>query len=161
MTTLPYDGATPEQLANPYVRELLGVHGMFRREMETMLRYADALLTEDLPRSDSETQSRIQALIRAGSQYTWMLHHHHHLETDTLFPVLEDRGLDTAVVAKLNADHDDIAVLIDQFSESVRGLSAAKPDAATGDLQKLADALTAHLAYEETHVCPVLALLGR
>jgi iron-sulfur cluster repair protein YtfE (RIC family) len=161
MTTPPYDGATPEQLASPYVQELLAVHGMFRREMATMLRYADALLNGDQSPSAVETQSRIQSLIRAGSQYTMMLHHHHHLESDTLFPVLEAQGMDRAIVDRLNREHDEISVLIDAFSESVHDLTTAHPDAATTDLQKLSDALIAHLAYEETHVCPMLARLGR
>src|SRR5689334_9070213 len=161
MTTPPYDGATPEQLQSPYVQELLAVHGMFRREMATMLHYAESLLAADQSPDAAETQRRIQSLIRAGSQYTMMLHHHHHLESDTLFPVLEAQGLDTSIVAKLNADHDEIALLIDAFSESVHDLTAAKPAAATPDLQKLSDALTAHLAYEETHICPALARLGR
>jgi hemerythrin-like domain-containing protein len=157
MMNPPYAGATPEQLRSPLVRELLGVHNMFRSQLEVMVSYIDELTTGEQPLSGPETSQQIQALIRTGAQYTQMLHTHHHLETSALFPPLQEQGLEASIVNRLNTEHDEIATLIDQFSLSIRRLSTIEPDVLNSDLKRLADALHAHLAYEETHVCPLLA----
>lgn len=159
MTNLPYIGATPEQLRSPMVRELLGVHNMFRNQLETMLRYIEDLTAGRQQLAEAETKVRIQSVIRAGSQYAHHLHTHHHLETSMMFPALRGEGLEPSIIDRLNAEHDDIAVLIDQFSGAIHNLSTIDPDVLNTDLQRLAAALQAHLAYEETHVCPFLAQL--
>lgn len=157
----PYEGATPEQLRHPMVRELLGVHDMFRREMSKMLRFVDDLMAGDQQLTSEETTMRVRSLIRAGQQYTQILHSHHHLETSMMFPALAEAGLETDVIDRLNADHDDIAALIDQFEAGVRDYANLEPAVIESDLQKLSDALRAHLAYEETHTCPFLARMTR
>jgi len=158
MTNQPYDGATPQQLRHPLVRELLAVHNMFRNELARMLEFVNELLAGEQQLTGAETDARTKALIRAGIQYTQMLHMHHHLESTALFPVLqkEEPGI-APVVDRLNADHDEIAIVIDQFKAGIRNFAAIEPDVTNSDLRRLADALHAHLAYEETHVCPVLA----
>jgi hemerythrin-like domain-containing protein len=156
MTNPPYDGATPEQLRAPLVRELLGIHNMFRQQLAAILQYVDELIA-GRPLDDPATATHIQAIIQAGVRYTQMLHHHHHLETSYVFPSLQKEGLDDSVVNRLNADHDEIAVLIDNFSQAVRNLVTVEPAVLDTDLRRLSDALHAHLAYEETHVCPLLA----
>lgn len=157
MNNSPYDGATPEQLRSPMVRELLAVHDMFRSQLTAILEYIEELMAGDQPFTSPQTNMQIQAIIRAGSQYSQMLHFHHHGETDHVFPHLLEDGLEQAVVDRLNSDHDEIAVLIDNFSAAIRQLSTIEPDVLNTDLRRLADALHAHLAYEETHICPFLA----
>ena len=154
--TTPYDGATPEQLRHHLVQEFLAIHNLFRRELAAILDYANALIEGREQLEGPETRARIQMLIRAGVQYTQYLHHHHHLESAGLFPALARQGLADEVVQRLLADHDDIAVLIDQFRGAVGDLAAVEPAVLNNDLRRLADALQAHLAYEETHVCPLL-----
>jgi len=66
-----------------------------------------------------------------------------------------------AVIDRLNTEHDQIAVLIDNFSAAVRQLSKIDPQVLDFDLRRLAEALQAHLAYEETNVCPLLARFAR
>lgn len=90
-----------------------------------------------------------------------MLHMHHHIETRSMFPALEERGLKPEVVERLNAEHDQLAELIDNFGDAVQELSRIDPAVLHNDLRRLADALQAHLAYEETHVCPLLARFSR
>jgi len=152
-----YVGATPEQLAHPMVAELLAIHNHFRTELAAMLRLTQDLLAGRQPLDGPQTRARVQALIRASYQYTYMLHAHHGIETAQLFPALAAQGLETEVVARLNREHDAIGVLVDQFSADLRDLSDAQPGVLDTDLQRLAQALTDHLAFEETHICPVLA----
>jgi hypothetical protein len=157
MTDVPYAGATPEQLRHPMVRELLGIHNVFRSQLQAMLEYVEELISGKEELAGPQTQVRIQALIRAGTQYTHMLHHHHQLETSMMFPALEQEGLEQTVVECLNSEHDAISILIDKFSASIRDLAAIEPEVMNNDMRRLAEALKAHLDYEETHVCPVLA----
>jgi hemerythrin-like domain-containing protein len=157
MNAVPYEGATQEQLRHPMVRELLAIHDMFRRELVQMLRAVESLLNKDQPLTGPEAQQQIQMLSRSGARYAWTLHMHHHIETSTLFPTLEREGLDPEIIQRLNSEHDEIAALVDSFEASVQRLAAVEPEVVNGDLRRLADALQAHLAYEETHVCPMLA----
>jgi hemerythrin-like domain-containing protein len=157
MTIDPYEGATAQQLSSPLVQELLGVHNMFRRQLAAILDFANELLAGHAALDGPEARRQVEALVRAGAQYATYLHHHHHLETDMVFPALSRDGLAAEVRDRLVREHDEIAVLIDRFHAAVRGLTAIEPAAYHSDLRKLADALQAHLAYEETHVCPLLA----
>lgn len=157
MNNPPYEGATPEQLRNPMVNELLRVHDMFRNQLQTMVIYIERLMTGKSQLGAEETRTRIQMLIRAGSQYTQMLHFHHHGETATIFPLLQQEGLEQVIVDKLNADHDEISILIDHFNESIENFSAIDESVMNHDLRRLSDALRDHLAYEETHICPLMA----
>ncbi len=157
MINQPYEGATPEQLRNPFVRELLGVHNMFRNQLAAILAYVEELIAGDQQLTAPATTAQIQALIRSGAQYTQILHTHHHLETSYLFPPLQEEGLESEVVDRLNAEHDEIGVLVDKFNDAIHQLATIEPGVLDNDLRRLADALHAHLAYEETHVCPFMA----
>ncbi len=157
MLNEPYQGATEEQLRSPMVRELLAIHNMFRNELAAMLRFVEELTNGRHTLDGPETQTRIRMLIQAGQRYTYMLHHHHHLETAMVFPRLATEGLEQEVIDKLNSDHDEIAVLIGEFEAAIHDYSAVEPAVVDNDLRRLSDALQAHLAYEETHVCPFLA----
>lgn len=157
MADLPYEGATVEQLRHPMVQHFLEIHGMFRNQLEAILQYTRDLTAGEQPLNAPETKVQIQRLIRAGTQYTYMLHHHHHLETDSLFPKLRREGLDTTIIDRLNREHDEISILIDNFSAAIQNLAAIEPEVMNSDLRRLAEALQNHLAYEETHVCPLLA----
>lgn len=156
-TNQPYEGATPEQLQAPLVRELLGIHNMFRQQLAAILQHVDELLAGRYSLESAATAAHIQAVIAAGVRYTHMLHMHHNIETSYVFPSLQKEGLDDVVVHRLNAEHDEIAVLIDNFSQAIRTLATVEPAVMDNDLRRLSDALHAHLAYEETHVCPLLA----
>jgi hemerythrin-like domain-containing protein len=126
-----------------------------------MLHFINELTDGTQSLNEAETATRVQALIRAGIQYTTWLHHHHHAESSMLFPVLkrEDPAI-TPVVDRLKAEHDEIAVLIDKFGDAVRVAATVDLRVLDTDLRRLADALQAHLAYEETHVCPLLSRLS-
>lgn len=157
MTSQPYPGATVEELQNPFVRELLTIHNMFREQMATMLEFVNELINGEKQLTGADTKRRIQMLVQAGLQYSQMLHDHHHIETSIMFPSLHRDGLETSVIDHLNAEHDEIAILIDEFSAAIRDYSTIEPKLINHDLRRLSDVLQAHLIYEETHVCPLLA----
>jgi DUF438 domain-containing protein len=158
MTNQPYEGATPEQLRSPMVQHFLEIHNMFRNELRIMLKYVQDLMSGEAQLNNPTTKAQINRLVGAGIQYTHMLHMHHNLETTQMFPGLLQAGLDSEIVDKLNSDHDEIAVLIDKFGDAIQDYSMLEPEVVDNDLRRLSDALTAHLAYEETHVCPILAM---
>src|SRR5688572_7246271 len=116
MTNQPYEGATPEQLRSPMVQHFLEIHNMFRTQLVIMLNYVQDLMSGDAQLHNQTTKAQIQKLVGAGVQYTHMLHMHHNLETRQMFPGLLNAGLDAEIVDKLNSDHDEIAVLIDNFA---------------------------------------------
>jgi hemerythrin-like domain-containing protein len=160
MTNTPYVGATPEQIRNPMVRELLAVHDLFRNQLATMLQYLDEVIAGDQPLAGPQREVLIQSVVQTGEQFAHLLHLHHLHETSTLFPALEVEGLELSVIGRLNSEHDEMAVLIDQFSSAIRHQSTIEPALLNTELRRLGEALLAHLAYEETHVCPLLARLS-
>lgn len=156
MLNEPYVGSTPDQLRHPLVQEFLAIHNMFRNELAVMLGFVNELIAGNTQLNAPETTIRTHALIRSGRQYTQLLHFHHHGESSHLFPALQEEGLETEIIERLESDHDEIAVLIDKFSDAIRDFSAIEPNVLNNDLRRLSEALHAHLAYEETHVCPLL-----
>jgi hemerythrin-like domain-containing protein len=157
MTTQPYDGATPAQLRHHLVREFLAIHNMFRNELGAMLQFVDSLVTHQQRLTGSETATHVQALAQATYRYTQMLHFHHHGETGSLFPALRAQGLDAPIIDRLNAEHDQIAVLIDRLEAAMQTAAVFDASVVDADLRLLAEALRKHLEYEETHVCPLLS----
>ena len=156
-----YEGATPEQLRHSLVREFLAIHDMFRRELDAMLRFVDALIANKQNLTRPETLVQMQRLVQAAFQYTQLLHFHHHGESSGLFPALRTVGLAEPVIDRLEAEHTAIARLIDQLDAAMRDLAAIDPNQVDAGLRQLAEALRTHLAYEETHVCPLLILFSR
>src|SRR4051812_31064107 len=108
MTNTLYDGATPAQLRHPLVREFLAIHDMFRRQLDAMLRFVDALTTDEQRVTGPETTARIQRLAQAAYQYTQLLHFHHHGESSMLFPALHEQGLAAPIITRLEAEHTEI-----------------------------------------------------
>ena len=153
----PYQDATAEQLRSPLVHEFLGIHAMFRDQLQSMLNHTDALISGHEQLTNPHTHERVQALIRAGIEYAQLLHAHHNRETQFVFPVLKADGLDQAVLDRLNHEHDQISILIDTFYASIQTFATVEPLVMNHDLRRLSDALRQHLAYEETHVCPLFA----
>lgn len=156
-----YEGATPEDLRDPSVQELLAVHDMFKRELAKMAAFVEQLLTaqEEIPHE--QVARYIQNLAQAMYQYSGGLHAHHSGETEALFPELEKLGLDDEVIERLNREHDEIALLLDQLDDGLDLRAATLAPEVRRDLEQLASILRSHLDYEETHICPLLPRLGR
>jgi iron-sulfur cluster repair protein YtfE (RIC family) len=147
--------------------ELLWVHGMIRRDLETVQR-----LAAEVAKGGSAEQaiSQIESLQTSGPlwklrvhclYYCRFIHGHHNLEDVALFPSIRrvDPSLN-GVLDRLEVDHLQVSDLLDRIESSARGLgSEDTPEARlrlVGELNRLAEHLLEHLAFEEESLGPVL-----
>lgn len=157
---------------NPLFEELLWVHGMIRRDLETVQRLA-ADVDDGL--AAPEVAGRLEELKTNGPlwrlkvnclHYCRFVHSHHRLEDVALFPAIRriDPGLDS-VVEKLEADHRAVA---ERLGEVERGAEALTEDdggdarrALSAALERLATTLLDHLSFEERELeRPMAAMRG-
>jgi Hemerythrin HHE cation binding domain len=149
------------------VAELKWVHGMIRRDLETVRWLADELenglpgqaaaeTVGDLAIGSALWQLKINCL-----QYCRFVHAHHHAESALLFPLLRESNPALGpVVDKLEADHARVSDLLDEVSAAAAAL-AGREDAGVRKrlivaLAELADDLLAHLQYEEDNISATL-----
>jgi hypothetical protein len=150
--------------------ELLWVHSIIRRDLETVERLA-ADVGEGLPGED--VQDTLAELKTGGP--LWQLkvnclrycshgHAHHGAEDVLLFPTL--RATDPAigpVVDRLEADHQRVSDLLDVVEAAARSLTATNGGAARqrviDGLRELHIHLLEHLDYEELNAGPTMRRL--
>ena len=151
--------------------ELLWVHGMLRRDLALCLELA-ARLEAGAPVTDAretvgelQTSGLLWTLRTRCLGYCTFVHHHHGAEDALVFPAVRatDPERYSAVVDKLMADHQVVAVLLDEVEVAAHGLDvdvSADPEVLRVRLVKgltdLSDHLLEHLAYEEDALGPVL-----
>jgi Hemerythrin HHE cation binding domain len=147
--------------------ELLWVHGMIRRDLDTVRELAGAV-TNGAPAR--EVQDSLGELKTNGPlwklkvnclHYCRFVHSHHGAEDRMLFPALRAANPDLApVVDRLETDHREVAVLLDAVEEAARSLSAEAEaesrERVAGALNALADHLLEHLAFEEESVADTM-----
>jgi hypothetical protein len=143
---------------NPFFEELLWVHGMIRRDLESVTRLA-AEVVDGRPASevrqelaDLKTNGPLWRLKVNCLHYCRFVHHHHRLEDRAVFPTLRriDPELDQ-VIDKLETEHRRVATLLEEIESSAEELQhaeAARGRVAAG-LDELAGLLLAHLDFEE------------
>ena len=151
--------------------ELLWVHRVLRRDLDTVERLAravvdgmsgDALASElhDLKVSGPLWQLKVNCL-----HYCRFVHSHHRAEDVLLFPTL--RAADASigpVVDRLEADHRRVSDLLDAVEAAAVRLTAEADDAREAvvlALEELHGHLLDHLDYEEQHGGPVMRRLDR
>ena len=150
--------------------ELLWVHGAIRRDLNTLQRLAEAVITgldpDDLNAElhRLETTGPLWQLKVNCLRYCRFVHSHHDFEDTTWLPALRRADPSLApVLNRLDQEHRRIAIELDD----VEVAAAALTDAESGDtrrrvidaLNALADDLTEHLAYEELSIGPTLRRL--
>jgi hypothetical protein len=148
-------------------RELLWVHEMLRRDLQTVQRLSaearnggsPAAIEQDIHRL--ETQGPLWKLRSNCLYYCRFVHGHHTLEDVALFPAVRRRDPSLGpTVDRLEADHLQISGYLDRISASVRELGRDdSPEArnALGDaLDSLARHLLEHLSFEEESLRNVL-----
>jgi hypothetical protein len=160
----------PDVRSAPAVRRLLLIHAMLRRDLDR-LRVAARELAEE----GSDHSERVKAAFEGLSlrerqwtmnafcvQYCGVLHGHHMVEDEQLFPALLAINPDLGpVLDQLGQEHVHVAELIEQVRRAVDNMDGGPEStaAAIKSLDLLADHLDAHLAFEEDSVIPTLAQL--
>jgi hemerythrin-like domain-containing protein len=144
--------ATAPTAAAPDTHEMVVVHRIFRRELGLLPRLVRGVADGDTAR----------AAIIAGhaTDVLTALHHHHTGEDELLWPLLHERAtMDTAVVERMELQHEAAAALIEQADELLPRWAASADrtlgDSLAGTLGALEEVLLLHLREEEQHILPL------
>ncbi|GAB2665555.1 nitroreductase/quinone reductase family protein [Kribbella swartbergensis] len=128
-----------------------GSYGELLRRIHTAFRRELALIRTEVASSGTAglgAQLRINCLTLCQG-----LHNHHTGESVALFPALAQQRPELAgAIATLQAEHEQIAVLLEELEKQ---LSNPAPDLLV-QVDRLIDALIAHLDYEEAQLLPHL-----
>ncbi|MBM0236512.1 hemerythrin domain-containing protein [Micromonospora sp. ATA32] len=157
----------PNPRGEALVEELKWVHSMIRRDLRKVRKMA-ADVADGLPAK--QVQAGIRSLATNGPlwqlkvnclQYCHFVHSHHNAESAMIFPALRrSNPALNPVVDKLEADHANVAGLLDEVEGAARALGSREDPAVrqrlTQALQRLADDLLAHLQYEEEQISDTL-----
>ncbi|MEO3813787.1 hemerythrin domain-containing protein [Sphaerisporangium sp. B11E5] len=148
--------------------ELRWIHDMIRRDLRFVRQLAEqtaagapvgeiGAAVRSLQTNGPLWQLKVNCL-----RYCHFVHHHHSLESSTLFPALRraDPGL-SATVDRLESDHQKVADILDRIEALAVHLTEAGESAATRRdlveaLTDLSDHLLAHLDFEEEAIAPTL-----
>ena len=151
-------------LGEAFFEELQWVHGMIRRDLETVRGLAER--ARELPAD--ELAAEVGALRANGPlwalkvnclHYCRFVHGHHHLEDVALFPALRAADPElTPVVDRLEGDHRRVAAQLDEVEAAV---AADDRDRLVPALNTLTETLLEHLAFEEESIGPTLRSLDR
>jgi iron-sulfur cluster repair protein YtfE (RIC family) len=149
------------------VREFLGVHEMLRVGLRRCSELAQRAAAGLPP---AQTAGEWPAL-RSGSllwelrdncfQHCFLLRRHHLGEDDALFPELRvTDGSLSPVLDRLEAEHREIALLIDRVIQIAESISGSGGEQGTGalvaGLRQLEEELLKHLSAEEEALVPAL-----
>ena len=153
-------------------RELLYIHTLLRRDLQTVRRLADDA-RDGLPAQtilaevrDLETNSPLWRLKFGCLHYCRFVHVHHMIEDAALFPLVRkhDPSL-SRVVDRLEEDHLTVHRITERIA-AVAGEVATDPSGASRDrlveaLTELEEHLLGHLALEEASLGPLLSTWDR
>ncbi|NGO07917.1 nitroreductase family deazaflavin-dependent oxidoreductase [Streptomyces sp. HC44] len=148
---IPSDGP-PNVTASSMAEYLKLVHDAFRREL--------ALIRKEFAEASPGTttlgaQLRVNCLALCQG-----LHNHHTGEDIAMFPLLADRHPELApAIDRLGREHEQIAALMEELKTVIDTADPGNGGDATlvrKEVERLTDALEAHLAYEEEQLIPVL-----
>jgi hypothetical protein len=163
--------ARPQGPQNPrgeaLVAELRWVHGMIRRDLQTVRQLAEGTANGQ---PGDQIRAGISALAATGPlwqlkinclRYCRFVHSHHHAESAMLFPAL--RRADPAlnpVVDRLEAEHRAVSGRLDEVEAAAQALAghdeASLRERLATALQDLSTELLEHLQYEEDHISDTL-----
>lgn len=164
--------APTEQTSSPPIegmfRELLAIHRMLRRDLQTVRRLANSVRDGLSPETilaeirNLETSSPLWQLKYGCWRYCRFVHAHHTIEDSALFPMVRKQapGL-SKVVDRLEEDHltvhhitERIAAVADRVAGDASGISRYELVEALTDLETH---LLSHLAFEEESLGPLLS----
>lgn len=167
MVTAP----TPETSAAPRTgmfRELLAIHTLLRRDLQTVRRLADETRAGLAPQEiltairNLETNSPLWRLQYGCIYYCRFVHMHHTIEDAALFPMIRkhDPSLNR-VIDRLEEDHLTVHHITERIAAVAESMpndpSEASRDQLVEALSELERHLLAHLALEEQALGPLLS----
>jgi hemerythrin-like domain-containing protein len=127
------------------------IHGAVRRDLA---RFLDALAA--FPDGDKR---RAAQLGRAWDFFRGELDYHHRGEHAIAWPALKSVGVDDAVIAQMDAEHDKLADALAAAGDKMHALVQTPGKAVAGDahaaMATLTDVAEEHLTHEERDVDPV------
>lgn len=153
---IPSDGP-PNVAASSMGEYLRVVHDAFRREL--------ALIRKEFADAGPGTTA-LGAQLRVNClTFCQGLHNHHTGEDVAMFPALAGRHPELApVIDRLSREHEQIAALTEELKAvidtagpgSEGGPASVHRELVRKEVERLTDALEAHLAYEEEQLIPIL-----
>ena len=127
------------------------IHGAVRRDLR---RFAHAL--DAFPQGDRQ---RAEQLRTAWDFFYGELDYHHHSEHAIVWPALRTVGVDGALLAQMDAEHERLAAALEAAGEKLRALqqtpTTATTDEARTAIATLHSVAEEHLAHEERDVEPL------
>ncbi|GLH96539.1 hemerythrin domain-containing protein [Phytohabitans aurantiacus] len=152
---------------SPLLAELLRVHDWLRRDLRQCQEIARATregaaavrVREQV--RELETSGPLWRLRANCLQYCALVHSHHRLEDDVLFPAMRRYAPELGkLVDRLERDHREVAALLDRVTTAAEALTGPRPDDVrarlAAALDRLAEHLLEHLELEEKTLAPVL-----
>jgi hypothetical protein len=129
------------------------MHRAFRRDLDA---FADVV-----PTVAAGDRARWVRLARRFELFATILHKHHSGEDRAMWPLIVERGSDTAVLDSLEAQHAAIDPLLTAARADLRALADGTGDPATRDrlaatTGRLREDLKAHLVDEEANGMPLV-----
>ena len=132
--------------------DMVIVHRMFRRESALLPQLVAAVAGGDL--------AHARAVAGHAREVFDMLHHHHVGEDELLWPRLSERAPLHAELARMDSQHQGLAVLLEQgaaaFTAWQHAPTAPSSTALTELLQQLSGELNEHFDEEESAVLPIV-----
>lgn len=154
--TLPGQAAAPD---GPIDMTMMYVmHHAFRRDLA---RFTTAVAATPL-----EDRATWQALADRWDRFAGILHHHHSIEDDLIWPYLMDRADDgeRATLQAMEDEHGEFDPLLSSVARGLAGLAGDRPPVQGEDLRAALtvrvaatrDVLGRHLEHEETETIAIL-----
>jgi hemerythrin-like domain-containing protein len=133
---------------------MLEVHAMFRREFLLVPALVAGVAPDDRERTDV-VADHVQFMCA-------VLHEHHSLEDEFLWPKLKNRGAEEVVGISLlmEGHHSDIARILDEMNNELRGWRGSAGSlhgpAVLEKIEQLLPPLLDHMSLEESRALPVI-----
>lgn len=120
---------------------MLAQHHGFRRDIARL----------EAAYASSPDEAQRAELAKAWDGFAWILHHHHRVEDDHLWPITQDDG---GVLADMQSQHTIVNPLIDAISAKVE--AGADPADIAAVMGALGRELNSHLDDEEARAVPLV-----
>ena len=127
------------------------IHGAVRRDLD---RFEGALAT-----FPAGNQQRADQLATAWENFDWQLTNHHEGEHEIAWPALQRVGVTTEMIAQMDAEHDVMAVALEQARSAMSSLQASpgagEAETALAAIRRLKEVTNTHLDHEEQELEPI------